>query len=200
MTNEQRHEQSIDNRQSRQDPEVRYSTNGSAICNITVATSESWKDKNLERARQNRMAPDCSIQTPCRDHGRIPEEREQGLYRRSLQTRKWQDKDGADRYTTEIVARDMQMLDSRQGESRQRLKHRRNLPLNHFDRRHTVLMQGAHGRLIKLGIEPLMTTEQVAEVIGVSRAVVQRIEKRALLKLRMYCIARRIKLRDLIDE
>ena len=61
-------------------------------------------------------------------------------------------------------------------------------------------MQGSHGRLIKLGIEPLMTTEQVAEVIGVSRAVVQRIEKRALLKLRMYCIARKIKLRDLIDE
>lgn len=61
-------------------------------------------------------------------------------------------------------------------------------------------MQGAHGRLIKLGIEPLMTTEEVAERIGVSRAVIQRIEKRALLKLRLNLIARGIKLRDLLDE
>lgn len=60
-------------------------------------------------------------------------------------------------------------------------------------------MQGAHGRLIKLGIEPLMTTQQVADEMGLSRPVIQRIEKVALTKLRLNCIARGIKLRDLID-
>jgi single-strand DNA-binding protein len=98
------------------DPEVRYSPNGQAIANVTLATSESWKDKNTgekqERTEWHRVV----------FFGRLAEIAGEYLKKGMqiyvggrLQTRKWQDKDGNDRYTTEIVAADMQMLGSRAG-------------------------------------------------------------------------------------
>ncbi len=98
------------------DPEVRYAPNGQAVANVTIATSESWKDKNTgekqERTEWHRIV----------FFGRLAEIAGEYLKKGSqiyvegrLQTRKWQDKDGHDRYTTEIVANDMQMLGSRSG-------------------------------------------------------------------------------------
>lgn len=98
------------------DPEVRYSPNGQAIANVTIATSESWKDKNSgekqERTEWHRVV----------FFGRLAEIAGEYLKKGAqvyiegrLQTRKWQDKDGQDRYTTEIVALDMQMLGPRSG-------------------------------------------------------------------------------------
>lgn len=98
------------------DPEVRYSPNGSAVANVTIATSDSWKDKTSgekqERTEWHRIV----------FFGRLAEIAGEYLKKGSqiyvegrLQTRKWQDKDGHDRYTTEIVANEMQMLGSRGG-------------------------------------------------------------------------------------
>ncbi len=101
------------------DPEVRYTANGSAVANVTVATSESWKDKQSgerqERTEWHRVV----------FFGRLAEIVEEYLKKGSqvyiegsIRTQKWQDKEsGQDRYTTEIVARDMQMLGSRGGDS-----------------------------------------------------------------------------------
>ncbi len=98
------------------DPEVRYSPNGGAIANITLATSESWKDKTSgekqERTEWHRVV----------FFGRLAEIAGEYLKKGAqiyvegrLQTRKWQDKEGKDRYTTEVVAGEMQMLGSREG-------------------------------------------------------------------------------------
>jgi single-strand DNA-binding protein len=98
------------------DPEVRYSPNGGAVANITIATSESWKDKTSgekqEKTEWHRVV----------FFGRLAEIAGEYLKKGSqiyvegrLQTRKWQDKEGKDRYTTEIVANEMQMLGSREG-------------------------------------------------------------------------------------
>ena len=101
------------------DPEVRYTANGSAVANVTVATSESWKDKQSgerqERTEWHRVV----------FFGRLAEIAEEYLKKGSqfyiegsIRTQKWQDKEsGQDRYTTEIVARDMQMLGARGGEA-----------------------------------------------------------------------------------
>ncbi len=98
------------------DPEVRYMPSGGAVANVTVATSESWKDKqtgeNQERTEWhnvvffNRLAEIA---------GEYLKKGSKVYVEGSLRTRKWQDKEGRDRYTTEIVAAEMQMLDSRGG-------------------------------------------------------------------------------------
>jgi len=96
------------------DPDVRYTAGGAAVANISIATSESWKDKNTgdpqERTEWHRVV----------FFGRLAEIVSEYLKKGSkvyvegrLQTRKWQDKQGNDRYSTEIVANEMQMLDSR---------------------------------------------------------------------------------------
>jgi single-strand DNA-binding protein len=96
------------------DPEVRYTTSGGAVANLRLATSESWKDKqtgeNREQTEWHRLVM----------FGRLGEIAGEYLKKGSkiyvegrIQTRKWQDRDGNDRYTTEIVANDMQMLDGR---------------------------------------------------------------------------------------
>ncbi|MEZ5539724.1 MAG: single-stranded DNA-binding protein [Pseudomonadales bacterium] len=99
------------------DPETRVSQGGGAITNITLATSETWKDKqtgeNQERTEWHRVV----------FFGRLGEiagdylKKGSKVYiEGSLRTRKWQDQSGQDRYTTEIVANEMQMLDSRGNE------------------------------------------------------------------------------------
>ena len=99
------------------DPEVRYMPNGNAVTNITLATSESWKDKQTGQQQErtewhrvvffNRLAEIAGEYM--RKGGKVYVEG-------SLRTRKWQDQQGQDRYTTEIVASEMQLLDSRGGE------------------------------------------------------------------------------------
>jgi single-strand DNA-binding protein len=100
------------------DPEVRYMPSGSAITNIRIATSETWKDKENGEAQErtewhrivffNRLAEIA---------GEYLKKGSKVYVEGSIRTRKWQDKDGQDKYTTEIVAKEMQMLDSRGGSS-----------------------------------------------------------------------------------
>jgi single-strand DNA-binding protein len=99
------------------DPEVRYAPSGSAICNATIATSRNWKDKHQRRAPgRDRVAPRGLLRPPRRDRRRIPEEGQvRSTSKGRLKTRKWTDKEGAERYTTEIVAQEMTMLGSREG-------------------------------------------------------------------------------------
>ncbi|MFK8067227.1 MAG: single-stranded DNA-binding protein [Gammaproteobacteria bacterium] len=100
------------------EPEVRYTSSGSAMANINMATSETWRDKSTgeqqEKTEWHRVV----------FFGKLAEIVQQYVHKGSklyvegrLQTRKWQDKDGQDRYTTEIVGNEMQMLDSKGGSS-----------------------------------------------------------------------------------
>ncbi len=96
------------------DPDSRYAPNGDAICNITVATSDTWKDKQTGERKEQTEWHRVSF------YGRLAEIAGQYLRKGSavyvegsLRTRKWQDKEGQDRYTTEIRADSMQMLGSR---------------------------------------------------------------------------------------
>lgn len=101
-----------------QDPEIRYTTNGAAVANVTVATSESWKDKNTgeqqERTEWHRVVFFARLAEIV---GEYLKKGSKVYVEGRLQTRKWQDKSGQDRYTTEIVANEMQMLDRRDGGS-----------------------------------------------------------------------------------
>lgn len=98
------------------DPEVRYSPNGGAIATITVATSESWKDKNTgEQVDKTEWHRVVFFRRLAEIAGEYLKKGSKVFIEGKLQTRKWQDKDGQDRYTTEIVANEMQMLDSKGG-------------------------------------------------------------------------------------
>lgn len=100
------------------DPEVRYSPNGGAVANITLATSESWKDKNTgEQVDKTEWHRVVFFRRLAEIAGEYLKKGSKVYIEGKLQTRKWQDKDGNDRYTTEIVANEMQMLDSRSGGS-----------------------------------------------------------------------------------
>ena len=101
-------------------PEVKYSSNGSAIANLSVATSETWNDKNSGEKQEKTEWHRVSL------YGKLAEIAGQYLDKGSkvyvegkLQTRKWQDQSGQDRYTTEIVVSGyggtLQMLDRREG-------------------------------------------------------------------------------------
>jgi len=96
------------------DPEVKYMSNGDAVANISIATSKSWKDKNTgekqERTEWHRIVL----------YRRLGEIAGEYLTKGSkcyiegeLQTRSWEDKDGVKKYTTEIIANNMQMLDKK---------------------------------------------------------------------------------------
>jgi len=98
------------------DPEVRYMANGDAVCNISVATSESWKDKQTGEKKENTEWHKVVL---FRRLGEVAGEYlakgSQVYIEGKIQTRKWQDKSGADRYSTEIVASEMQMLGGKGG-------------------------------------------------------------------------------------
>lgn len=99
-----------------QDPEVRYMPNGGAVCNITVATSETWKDKNSgENQEKTEWHRVVMFRKLAEIAGEYLKKGSKVYLEGKLQTRKWQDQQGQDRYTTEIVADQMQMLDSRGG-------------------------------------------------------------------------------------
>jgi single-strand DNA-binding protein len=98
------------------DPEVRYSPSGSAMANVTIATTDSWKDKQSgekqERTEWHRVV---FFNRLAEIVGEYLKKGSQVYVEGRLQTRKWQGQDGQDRYTTEIVANEMQMLGGRQG-------------------------------------------------------------------------------------
>jgi single-strand DNA-binding protein len=98
------------------DPEVRYSPNGSAMANVTIATAESWKDKQTgEKQEKTEWHRVVFFNRLAEVVGEYLKKGSQVYIEGRLQTRKWQGKDGQDRYTTEIVANEMQMLGSRSG-------------------------------------------------------------------------------------
>ena len=98
------------------DPEVRYMPNGSAVCNFNVATSESWKDKQTgEQRTQTEWHRVTMYRRLAEIAGEYLKKGSKIYLEGRLQTRKWQGQDGQDHYTTEIIANDMQMLDSRSG-------------------------------------------------------------------------------------
>lgn len=96
------------------EPEVRYTAGGTAVANIRVATSESWKDKQSgeqqERTEWHRVV---FFKRLAEIAGEYLHKGSKVYVEGSLRTRKWQGQDGQDRYSTEIVGREMQMLDSR---------------------------------------------------------------------------------------
>jgi single-strand DNA-binding protein len=100
------------------DPEVRYMPSGDAIANVNIATSDSWKDKqtgeNQERTEWHRVV---FFKRLAEIAGEYLRKGSKVYVEGRLQTRKWQGQDGQERYTTEIVASEMQMLDSRSGGS-----------------------------------------------------------------------------------
>jgi single-strand DNA-binding protein len=102
-----------------QDPDTRYMPSGGAVTNVNIATSETWKDKQTgqpqERTEWHRV---IFFNRLAEVAGEYLRKGSKVYIEGSLRTRKWQDKTtGADRYTTEIVAGEMQMLDSRGAES-----------------------------------------------------------------------------------
>ena len=96
------------------DPEVRYTPNGSAVANVTLATSSAWRDKTSgelqERTEWHRIV---FFNRLAEIVGEYLHKGSKIYIEGSLRTRKWQDKSGVERYTTEIIANEMQILESR---------------------------------------------------------------------------------------
>lgn len=93
------------------DPETRYLPSGGAVCNVTLATSEAWEDKTSGEAKERTEWHNVVFyQKLAEIAGQFLKKGSQVYIEGSIRTRKWQDKSGADRYSTEIVADQMQML------------------------------------------------------------------------------------------
>ncbi len=97
------------------DPETRYMPDGGAVTNVSIATTETWKDKAGEKQEKTEWHRVAFFGKLAEIAGEYLKKGSQVYVEGRLQTRKWQDKDGQDKYTTEIVADRMQMLGSRQG-------------------------------------------------------------------------------------
>lgn len=93
------------------DPDIKYTAGGSAVVNVSVATNESWKDKktgeNIEKTEWHRIVIFGKLAEIAAQYLR---KGQQVYFEGKIQTRKWQDQGGVDRYSTEIVANEMQML------------------------------------------------------------------------------------------
>lgn len=98
------------------DPEMRYTASGEAICNFSIACSESWKDKATgEKKEMTEWVRISFFGKLAEIAGQYLKKGSQVYIEGSLRTRKWTDKDGQERYTTEIRGEEMKMLGSRQG-------------------------------------------------------------------------------------
>jgi single-strand DNA-binding protein len=95
------------------DPETRYMTNGEAVTNATLATSENWKDKSGEKQEKTEWHNLVFYRRLAEVAGEYLKKGAQIYVEGKLQTRKWQTKEGQDRYTTEIIVDQMQMLGSK---------------------------------------------------------------------------------------
>ena len=98
------------------DPEIRYAPSGSAICNIALATSRSWKDKTTgERQEETEWHRVVFFDRMAEVAGEYLKKGKSVYIEGRLKTRKWTDKEGAEKYTTEVMADKMEMLGSREG-------------------------------------------------------------------------------------
>ena len=101
-----------------QDPEVRYMANGTAVANVTVATSESWKDQHGQQQERTEWHRCVMYRRLAEIAGEHLKKGAKVYMEGRLQTREWQDQQGQKRYTTEIIVNEMQMLDGRTAGSR----------------------------------------------------------------------------------
>ena len=98
------------------DPETRYSPNGGAICNVSIATTRNWKDKaSGEKREETEWHRVVFYDRLAEIAGEYLKKGRAVYVEGRLKTRKWQDKEGQDKYTTEIIAEEMQLLGSREG-------------------------------------------------------------------------------------
>jgi single-strand DNA-binding protein len=105
------------------DPETRYMQSGKAVTNFSIATSESWKDKDGERQEKTEWHNIVAFDKVAEIAGQYLQKGSRVYVEGKLQTRKWEDKEGKDRYTTEIVVNQLLMLDGKsdeRGESEER--------------------------------------------------------------------------------
>ena len=97
------------------DPEIRYMPNGNAVANLSIATSESWKDQQGAQQERTEWHRVTMYRRLAEVAGEYLKKGSQVFIEGKLQTRKWQDQQGNDRYTTEIIADNMQMMGSAGG-------------------------------------------------------------------------------------
>ncbi|MBA3024526.1 MAG: single-stranded DNA-binding protein [Gammaproteobacteria bacterium] len=97
------------------DPETRYMTSGEAVTNVTLATSENYKDKSGEKQERTEWHNLVFYRRLAEIAGEYLKKGSQIYVEGRIQTRKWQDKEGKDRYTTEIVVNEMKMLGGKAG-------------------------------------------------------------------------------------
>lgn len=97
------------------DPEVRYMPNGDAVANFSIATTDTWKDKNGMRQERTEWHNISMYRRLAEIAGEYLKKGSSVYVEGRLQTRKWQDKNGQDRYTTEIICDQMQMLGGKNG-------------------------------------------------------------------------------------
>jgi single-strand DNA-binding protein len=98
------------------DPEVRYTPNGAAICNVSLATTRNWKDKNTgEKVEETEWHRVVFYDRLAEIAGEYLKKGRPVYVEGRLKTRKWADKDGIEKYTTEIIASEMQLLGGREG-------------------------------------------------------------------------------------
>jgi single-strand DNA-binding protein len=100
-----------------QDPEVRYMPNGNAVANLSLATSESWKDQQGQMQERTEWHRLTMYRRLAEIAGEYLRKGSQIYVEGKLQTRKWQDQQGQDKYTTEIIVDQMQMLGGRGGQN-----------------------------------------------------------------------------------
>lgn len=96
------------------DPEVRYMPNGEAVCNFSIATTDTWKDKSGAKQERTEWHNIVMYRKLAEIAGEYLKKGRPVYIEGRLQTRKWQTKEGQDRYTTEIIADQMQMLGTRE--------------------------------------------------------------------------------------
>ena len=99
------------------DPEIRYMPNGDAVTNITMATTETWKDKTGEKQEKTEWHRITFYRKLAEIAGEYLKKGRSVYVEGRLETRKWTDKAGVDRYTTEVIASDMKMLGSKPSSS-----------------------------------------------------------------------------------
>lgn len=92
------------------DPETRYMTNGDAVTNVSIATSETWKDKSGEKQEKTEWHNLTFYKRLAEIVGEYVKKGSEIYVEGKISTRKWQDKEGKDRYTTEIICHEMKML------------------------------------------------------------------------------------------
>ena len=99
------------------DPDIRYMPNGEAVANITLATSETWKDKTGAKQEKTEWHRITFYRKLAEIVGEYLKKGSSVYVEGRLETRKWTDKSGTDRYTTEVIANEMRMLGSKSGGS-----------------------------------------------------------------------------------